>query len=193
MELKVNALVLLGVSGSGKDTIASQFPSSTNIKFAALTKEIVARVWGVDADKLEDKEWRNESSLLIGGKQISLSPFDLLSALYHGAPYTKLSKANIELAIEKAKASSFPIFTDVRRVLELEAVVQHFFPYVVLLRRPFTFPSPNDKETYEAFEWAINKPLPAASLHNNFPADHIADKIKFLINRTNDELKQLNK
>jgi len=55
--MKINALVLLGFSGAGKDTIASHFPFSTNIKFAALTKEIVAKVWCVDAAKLEDKEW----------------------------------------------------------------------------------------------------------------------------------------
>lgn len=75
-----------------------------------------------------------------------------------------------------------------RRTLELQAVVQHFTPLVVLLRRPFTHPALNDGEVVKAFEWACYNGLPVASLHNNFPPDHIAEKIRVIVDNLNKEL-----
>jgi hypothetical protein len=183
--MSINALVLLGFSGAGKDTIASHFPNSSNIKFSALTKNLAARVFGVEADKMEDKEWRNTCSLSLNGEQISLSAFDLLSALYHGAPSTRLAQANIEWAMKQAKASTFPIFTDVRRVLEMKAVVEAFTPLVVLLSRPGATPTANDKEIMKAFEWCCKQPIIAARIENSFSVEQTTEQIKALIQTLN--------
>jgi hypothetical protein len=183
--MSINALVLLGFSGAGKDTIASHFPSSSNIKFSALTKLLVARAFGVEEEKLEDKEWRNTSSLFISGEQISLSAFDLLSALYHGAPSTRLAQANIEWAMKQAKASPFPIFTDVRRVLEMKAVVEAFTPLVVFLSRQGVKPAANDKDIRKVFEWCCKQPIVAVTLDNSFSVEQTTEQIKALIQTLN--------
>jgi hypothetical protein len=180
--MSITALVLLGVSGAGKDTIASHFPNSSNIKFSALTKILVARAFGVEEEKLEDKEWRNTSSLSINGEQIFLSAFDLLSALYHGAPSTRLAQANIEWAMKQAKASTFPIFTDVRRVLEMKAVVEAFTPLVILLSRPGATPTTNDKDIMKVFKWCCKQPIVAVSLYNSFSVEQTTEQIKAIIN-----------
>lgn len=164
-----NALVLLGYSNTGKDTIAallsSRFTGVTNAKFSALTKQILADVCGVPVSMMEDRQWRENTRLYVNGVQTTLTPFDLLTALYHGAPGTNLASANAEWTL-KSIGDSFPVFTDVRRVAEFNCVTAHYNPLVIFLTRDDAEPAVNDKEIAEVFYAATdNKSIKTNVIH----------------------------
>lgn len=163
-----NALVLLGYSNTGKDTIAAlltnRFTGVTNAKFSALTKQMLADVCNVPVDMMEDRQWRENTRLYVNGKQINVTPFDLLTALYHGAPGTNLASANAEWTL-KSIGDSFPIFTDIRRVLEFNCVTSHYRPLVIFLTRDDNEPGVNDHEIGNVFNQAIQVGVPTCVIH----------------------------
>jgi len=165
-----DSLVLLGYSGAGKDTLASllerEFPGCSIVKFAALIKKLVAKLWGVDPSLLEDKQWRLATHFILDGHPIKLTPMDLLSALYHGAPHSNLALANIEVALASIPAGSFPVFTDIRRQLELDAVFRFFQPRIVWLSRPNVGPGPNDHELLNLVHYCMRHDLEVVSIIN---------------------------
>jgi hypothetical protein len=164
--------VLLGYSGVGKDTLASLLEreftgcSIIIIKFSCLTKQLVAKLWGVDPSLLENKQWRAATHYIVDGHPIKLTPMDLLSALYHGAPFSNLSLANIEVALASIKPGSFPVFTDIRRQLELDAVLRFWQPRIVWLSRPNVGPGPNDHELVELVRYCMKHDLEVVSIVN---------------------------
>jgi len=166
-----DSLVLLGYSGAGKDTLASllerEFPGCTiTIKFSCLTKQLVAKLWGVDPCMLENKQWRSATHYIFDGHPIKLTPMDLLSALYHGALHSNLALANIEVALASIPPGSFPVFTDIRRQLELDAVLRFYQPRIVWLVRPNVGPGPNDHELLELVRYCMRHDLEVVSIMN---------------------------
>jgi len=130
----VNAIVLLGYSGVGKDTIAnlliSQYANLVNVKFSGLTKDLLASAFRVPRDWLDgqDREpkWR-EQNLRLHGVEIGITPLDLLVTLYRGAgKYDKLHQANIKYALDSIPTGAIPVFTDVRRSAEMCAVYEKY-------------------------------------------------------------------
>lgn len=123
------AIVILGYSGVGKDTLAQSLikahPSMFQVvKFSGLAKEIVAEFFIEPIAKLEDKEWRVKVDSYYG-----FSPLDLLIVLYHGKSHVdSFAQACIHNAFRDA--ATFPdrisLFTDVRVQHELESVLQMY-------------------------------------------------------------------
>ena len=142
---KPPALVLLGYSGVGKDTLAGLLqyhqPRTTVHKFSAFTKALVSSALDVPKSYLEDKVWRTTHNV---GSPYELSslltPLDLLVLLFQATELntpegTALKLANLEFTLSEALQAPAPVFTDVRRLIELNAVQEHFSPTVVFLER----------------------------------------------------------
>lgn len=143
-------LVLLGYSGAGKDTIASALSSlypglTANVKFSELTKRIIANLYGVEYEKLNDKDWRSTAPLSIDSTLTRVTPLDLLTALFKGSPGTQLHQENIEFALSRIPQHTLPIFTDVRRTHEFHCITQSVcMVYTVHLRADFLGAGTND-------------------------------------------------
>jgi hypothetical protein len=151
------ALVLLGYSGSGKDTLTNLAQNRLygvgNCKFGDFNKRIVAEALSVPRSYMEDKQWRTEHDVLhsFGVENCSyhLSPFDILSILFEGGTsqtpaahhYRKCYQA---YTLHKARAYKLPVFTDIRHHSELMAVKGEFDTCVVFINVPWLPPSPND-------------------------------------------------
>ena len=120
------AIILLGESGIGKDhlfkSLSTTYPNIQNVKFTTYAKTLVSRAFNVSPSLMDDKEWRTQN--LPG---IELSPLDLLLTLYHGARnYPKFSDANIKYTLDSIVDGFIPVFTDVRRVKEANAIKEAF-------------------------------------------------------------------
>lgn len=142
---KPHALVLTGYSGVGKDTLANllaaRYCGITIHKFSGFTKSLVASALSVPKSYLEDKHWRTTHSF---GKDWDLeshfSPLDLLALLFQATELNtpeaqRLKALNVEYCTKLALHCHKPIFTDVRRELEMSAVQDHFQTTVVHLTR----------------------------------------------------------
>lgn len=153
----MNALVLLGYSKSGKDTIANllsqKYVGVVNAKFSLLTKEILSRLFKVPVSMMEDRQWRSTALLEHNGQRINLTPMDLLTALFHGAPKCNLGKANVAYTLQQVQGL-FPVFTDVRRLYEWNAILEHYRPLVILLENKQTEEGENDGEIKQVWEEA---------------------------------------
>lgn len=143
--MKPPALVLIGYSGVGKDTLANllaaRYRGITIHRFSGFTKSLVASALCVPKSYLEDKAWRTSHNF---GKDWDLeshfSPLDLLALLFQATeldtPEAKRLKAiNVEYCIKLALKCSKPIFTDVRRSHEMSVLHDHFSPCVVQITR----------------------------------------------------------
>lgn len=124
--MKLDAIVLLGYSGVGKDTTFAALDSLcphvfTNVKFGRLAKELTAKAFDIDVSELEDKELRKQGR----HNWCGLSPLDLLTVLYRGIT-PELTKAHISYALMSVNQDYIPVFTDIRRHEEAEAVKQTY-------------------------------------------------------------------
>lgn len=125
------ALVLLGYSGIGKDTIFREinasFPScAINVKFSALSKRLVADAFGVGSYTLEDKEFRSTYKYT---NFVPLTPMDLITVLFKGSEqvpaFIQAGMDYVSLQLDAA-CGDVPVFTDVRRHAELEFIRDKF-------------------------------------------------------------------
>lgn len=143
--MKPPALVLIGYSGVGKDTLANllaaRYSGISIHKFSGFTKSLVAASLDVPKSYLEDKNWRSTHNF---GKdwdlEVHFSPLDLLALLFQAteldSPEAERLKAlNVEYCIKLALQCTKPIFTDVRRDHEMSALQNHFSTTVVYLTR----------------------------------------------------------
>jgi hypothetical protein len=150
MTFKCDAIVLLGVSGAGKDTIAQRLLQDYNqlklVKFSALPKLIVASLFKATVENLENKEWRTTQKLELGDYSFSVTPFDLLTSLFKGSHGTALATAQIEYALNNIGDGNIPVFTDTRRKQEFDEVCKLFNPIVIYLSRTDLDPGVNDGE-----------------------------------------------
>lgn len=136
------AIVLLGYSGSGKDTIAEYLHNSygfTNVKFGRMHKEITAYIFNCDLSQLEDKKWRRAHKHELFG----FTPLEFLTVLFQGytasSSYVNcLHKYTLSLTDD-----CFPVFTDIRNECELN-VIAHLNPLVIRLVRDSVEPDVND-------------------------------------------------
>lgn len=153
------ALVLLGYSGTGKDTLANlaitRYGDSVgNCKFGEFNKRIAALALNVPPSYFEDKHWRQTHDVLATEFDLDtsyhLSPFDLLSVLFVGGnsntPVGEHWRACYQsYTITKAKQNyMLPIFTDVRSQSELMKVKGNFDTCVVYLDCPWIPEGTND-------------------------------------------------
>ena len=142
---KPPALVLIGYSGVGKDTLANllaaRYVGMSIHKFSGFTKSLVASALCVPKPYLEDKVWRTAHSF---GKDWDLesrfSPLDLLALLFQATALdtpeaARLNAINVEYCMKLALKCAKPIFTDVRRVQEMSTLQDHFSTTVILLTR----------------------------------------------------------
>jgi hypothetical protein len=152
--MKPPALVLIGYSGVGKDTLANllaaRYSGISTHKFSGFTKSLVASALSVPKSYLEDKSWRTTHNF---GKDWDLeshfSPLDLLALLFQATELDtpeaqRLKDMNVEYCIKLALQCSKPIFTDVRREHEMRALQQHFSPFVVYIERKGINPGVSD-------------------------------------------------
>jgi hypothetical protein len=102
-----------------------------------------------------DPKWR-EQKLYAYGNLTEVTPLLLLQALFYGAPHTILHRLNIQYALDNIPKDSFPVFTDVRREEELEALKDAGWnPLFVYLRRSDVDPGEADYQLeYLAEEYA---------------------------------------
>lgn len=158
LEKHNRALVLLGYSGTGKDTLANlaiaRYGDSVgNCKFGEFNKRIAALALSVPPSYFEDKHWRVTHDVLSCefdvDSHIHLSPFDLLSVLFVGG------NSNTEVGahwrqcyqnytISKAGYYKLPVFTDIRSETELVKVKSCFDACVVFIDCPWITPATND-------------------------------------------------
>lgn len=134
---KKTALVLMGASGVGKDTyynmINERYSNVCNAKFTLLGKTLLSNALNAPLSLMDDKDWRNTPL-----KSMELTPLDLLLALYQGSlHYPPFSKGNIKYTLDSIPPDVFPVFTDVRRMPEAEAICDAYPAAVFIhLRRP---------------------------------------------------------
>lgn len=156
------ALVLLGYSGTGKDTLVrmaqAAYDGIGNCKFGEFNKRIVAELLGVPLSYMEDKQWRERYDILKQhfGVDTSyhMSPFDLLSTLFvGGTSYTPAGEHHRSCyqsyTIAKAHEHKLPIFTDIRHYSELMKVKGNFHTCVVYIDAHWIKPAANDGNVRE--------------------------------------------
>ena len=138
-----DSVVLIGEHGSGKDTIGKHIVSvvegASIVKFGAFGKLLVSKAFNLSLDDMECKETR-ETTKLFG-----LSALDLLNLLFQaGSTDTKealkLREAYQSFAITIAKVIDFPVFTDIRRMEELDFVREGFNPLIIGLEKLSSYP-----------------------------------------------------
>ena len=153
------ALVLLGYSGAGKDTLANlaiaRYGDSVgNCKFGEFNKRIAALALNVPPSYFEDKHWRITHNVLKTefnvDSHVHLSPFDLLSVLFvGGSSNTEVGihwqRCYQNYTINKAAHYKLPIFTDIRHPNELACVKGCYDTLVVELLVQDSTPNTNDR------------------------------------------------
>lgn len=120
------AIVLLGYSGVGKDTLFKEFDKKYsnvhNAKFSLHPKSVVADLVGVDLAFMEDRNARKTLMTAYG-----LSPLDLLNALFcYADNMPEFVQRTIDLCINSIPENKVPVFTDIRRSLELYTVCETY-------------------------------------------------------------------
>lgn len=137
-----DSIVFLGEHGSGKDTLGNYICEIVNnagiVKFGLLGKQLTAKAFEVPLELLEDKDKRKEIALY------QLSPLTFLNLLFQAGqldtPEAKaLRESYVTNALNRAFAFDFPVFTDIRRQEELDAVKTKYNPLVILLATEFSF------------------------------------------------------
>lgn len=137
------ALVLLGNSGVGKDTLAALLAQENpvrktfNAKFSAFAKGLVADALQVPVSRWEDKNWRN--TRIYG----SLTPLDLLQVLYFGSlgdsnPSYRFQQACLSYISNRiyVQKPDLVVFTDLRKPEEVNWLCrQEWLVTWVLVRR----------------------------------------------------------
>lgn len=131
-----NPILLLGRHGAGKDTIATllqnQFKGVENVKFGELNKRIAASACDIPWEYTNDRTFRRNYDVGSNfGIKSDFTLIDLLNVLYNGSlgsnsSARKLVKTGIEFTINNCKNCQRPVFTDVRRMQELNAVLNEY-------------------------------------------------------------------
>lgn len=148
--MKYNALVLLGYSGVGKDTMANMLCKTSgcvNSKFGELPKRLACNLLTLpySRDLVESKA--NRESAVAGFYGLSL--MDVLTVLYKGSQDSEpMLKAIRQFTFDKIGAD-VPIFTDVRRQTELDAINERYQPLVIRLVRSDVGLGVNDSQLDE--------------------------------------------
>jgi hypothetical protein len=148
-----DSIVLLGYSGAGKDTLTQllldKYPGKfANVKFSALTKSLLGLI-GFTPEQLDGRDVAKvrEQTLTIDNKSTGVSLLDLLATLFHGARKTNLHRANIKWALDNIPANVVPVFTDVRRIAEYEALLRKFpNPLIISISDSKLLPGVADEE-----------------------------------------------
>ena len=132
----MTALVLLGRHRTGKDTMANllefAYNRVINVKFSALSKRLVASALDLPYSATEDRHFRSEyCATKTFGVETDLSILDLLNVLYYGMESdteaaSRMVSAGIKYALTVAEGAYHPVFTDIRRQLELDAVLERY-------------------------------------------------------------------
>jgi hypothetical protein len=120
------AIVLLGFSGSGKDTIAYCFPPFRNYKFKQPACNILSSIYGVDYRLFNDRVARKEarpSALPFTNEEVPYTFDDIIKASVSLKPLltNELYRESLEQYI-----GQHIIFTDVRYDQELRLIEELF-------------------------------------------------------------------
>jgi hypothetical protein len=173
----MKAIILLGSHGAGKDTIANELIARhpkvfCNVKFSTLLKKITANAFYTTTARLEEKKWRNEI------KNFGVSPLNVLNALFYGYSYVpELAEAIIDYGISSIPKHATPVFTDIRRVGELEAVYKNYEKdNVYLLRVLRDLSTPDGTDTYVNYSVVADR-----NIDNNKPLAEVVDDLEKLI------------
>jgi hypothetical protein len=128
-------LVLLGVSGAGKDTAASflqgQNPKLINVKFSDPIKQALAAYLGVDRALMDDREWRTTVI-----PELGCTPLDILVKSFDYMPqiHPRLGLVATGRQCRSILESGGQIvFTDMRNLAERNFVVELASKYAVPL------------------------------------------------------------
>lgn len=161
--------------------LAKDYPGLHNVKFAGLTKDILASTFRVPRSYLDgldgEPKWREQQLYAGGGKLTKVTPILLLSTLFHGAQKTDLGKLNVEYALENIPSDSLPVFTDVRREYEYEAIVYAGWnPYFIYLGRDGVYKGVSDEDILTIAEDYVDT---CFSLTTDIQADY--ERLKALI------------
>lgn len=123
------AVVILGVSGVGKDTLASQLVNFSTpflnfevVKFAEPVKRAIAAYLGVSMSQMEDREYRTKPIAELDG----LSILDILVKSFDVMPqlHPKLGLVWARKALDNLQYCGVtPVFTDVRNLVEVELIL----------------------------------------------------------------------
>lgn len=156
-----NAIVLLGFSGAGKDTHANMLVEEcsgvVNAKFGAFNKHIVAKLFKVPPSMLDDHTWRTTAKLVVDGRITQVTAFDLLTALFRGSKGTVIEQEHLKHT-RSMVGDCLPVFTDIRRVREFDAVLEDYNPLVIYLSRNDVSQGANDFEIGEVWRYANGCP-----------------------------------
>ena len=143
MQTIANIIGLLGVRGSGKNTVGGIISESYGYESSALADEVRAdleETYGVSAAKLkgltpEDREWRTQSNSIFN----RLSPIEAMIAyaeymrLMHGLDYWN------QRFVVKHQLSKYPekklVITDIRRPFEIDFFRLRFNTRIIYVDR----------------------------------------------------------
>ena len=140
-------VVLMGVSGAGKDTIFSALNACTkmvNIKFAAPMKRMMEYVYSLPPCSLEERDLR---TYRIPGHPDGITYGEMMVRCYKYFPAIDPMMMVRKVWLEAADAvkDSPVVFTDIRNHEEVKAVLELQVPiYLAKVIRPGAFPKDSD-------------------------------------------------
>ena len=125
-------LVITGVSGAGKDTMASriaQIMDTKNIKFSQPMKEMMSYAYGVDISQFEDKQKRFE---YVPGENFTYS--DIMIRCFHTFPNidSKMMIRKTKEVINNHINQTNLVFTDIRNIPEVRVIWEISKEYPVI-------------------------------------------------------------
>ncbi|MEH2028488.1 MAG: hypothetical protein V7K67_02195 [Nostoc sp.] len=157
---KPTAIVLLGYSGVGKDTIANRLCLDNreykNIKFSAIIKHLFSDWLDLDDDDIENKKLRSEYNFNVRGYHTLTTLLDMLDVTFRGCGGTTLEIDKLAYAKKRCEGYT-PVFTDCRTLAEAEWIKYNFSPICVRLYHPDIDPGISDQDidqVWDVFYWS---------------------------------------
>lgn len=150
----MRAIVLLGYRNSGKDSVCKELEKRLtlvkNAKFGEFNKQLTADLLEVPRIWLEDKEWREEEYIH------GVTPLEVLNAFFvYSQQSPKFQQKIDSWCLSDCDRYEWVVFTDVRRVRELNKVIQRFGAKntrIFFLERYGLTPSEGDEEVDQLVE-----------------------------------------
>lgn len=143
---KYNAVILLGYHGVGKDTLANRLikdnSAFVNIKMSKMYKDLLQHTLGLTEAEINGTDLAKVREAPISicaniGEELNFpfSALDILNLLFQGSRVdSRFVDSHVTYALDSIPEGKIPVFTDIRRIEEYEAVCRNFNPVIIFLK-----------------------------------------------------------